>query len=49
MWAVVLEAANGDPLRAMQMEVELSEEWWVRYVQARRARAEAEQALKDNS
>lgn len=28
MWAVILDLANGDPLRAMEMEDRLSREWF---------------------
>lgn len=32
MWVAVLEAAGGDPLRAMEIEERISEEWWERWV-----------------
>lgn len=34
---MLLEAAGGDPLRAQQMENELSPEWWEFYLIYRRA------------
>lgn len=32
MWVLVLEAAGGNPLIAQQMENELTEEWWDRWI-----------------
>jgi len=27
----ILEAANGDPLRAQELEEKLAKEWWLKY------------------
>lgn len=30
-WVILLEAANGDPLRAQEIEENLTAYWWSRY------------------
>ncbi|MFA5457715.1 MAG: hypothetical protein WC261_08815, partial [Synergistaceae bacterium] len=37
-WAVVLEAAGYDPLRAQEMEEKLTEIWWERWLVDRNER-----------
>lgn len=32
IWMLILEAAHFDPLRAQEMEAELSERWWKNYL-----------------
>ena len=32
LWLVLMDAAGGDPLKAMHMEAELSQEWFERYL-----------------
>lgn len=39
-WAVILEAANHDPLRAMEIEAKVSQTWWSRYSFVRGLRAD---------
>lgn len=41
LWASILSAANGDPLRAMEIEERVSEEWWARWQAYSRAQAAA--------
>lgn len=31
LWASILLAANGDPLRAQEIEERVTEEWWERW------------------
>jgi len=38
---VILEAAGYDPLRAQEMEAQLSEEWWMRWLEDRNERVKA--------
>ena len=39
---LILEAANGDPLRASELERELTQGWWERYLVYRIEKAQAE-------
>lgn len=32
VWAVILSMAQGDPLRAQEIEEGLTEEWWFRWL-----------------
>jgi len=32
IWVTILEAAGEDPLRAQQIEMDISQEWWERYL-----------------
>jgi len=41
-WVLILEAANGDPLRASELERELTQGWWERYLVYRIEKAQAE-------
>lgn len=43
LWVMVLEAAGDDPLRAQEMEGQLSQLWWDRWMVNRRFRAEAQE------
>jgi len=38
---MILEAAGYDPLRAQEMETQLSEEWWERWLADRNERVNA--------
>ena len=40
-WVVILEAAGGDPLRAQEIENEVTQRWWERWVVVRKAKAQA--------
>ena len=31
LWVSILEAANGDPLRAQELEETLTKDWWLKY------------------
>lgn len=42
MWLVIMTLADGDPLRAQQMELELSEEWLSYGIAYRAEKAELE-------
>jgi len=44
---MILEAANFDPLRAQEIENELSAEWFDRWLIARKARADAEKLKRE--
>ncbi len=48
LWALVLEAAGMDPLRAQVIEDQVSAEWWMRYVTYRRAEAQAAKHLVES-
>jgi len=39
---IILEAAGHDPLRAMEIEEQCTEEWWARYLVDRDARVETQ-------
>lgn len=41
LWVVILDAAEGDPLRAQEMEERLSREWWERWMIYTREKARA--------
>jgi hypothetical protein len=43
---LILEAANYDPLRAQEIEKELSFEWWDRWLLDRKARIKAREAKR---
>jgi hypothetical protein len=43
LWVSVLEAAKGDPLRAQQIEKELTGYWWERWVLYQRESTKAEE------
>lgn len=36
LWVLTLEAAGGDPLRAMEIEEQVNEVWWTRLMVYRR-------------
>lgn len=38
LWAFLLDAANGDPLRAQELEANLEPEWWEYFLIYRRAK-----------
>lgn len=42
LWVQILYAAGGDPLRAQQIEAELSEEWWDHFIEYTHAAADAQ-------
>jgi len=42
----LLEAANYDPLRAMEIEEGISEEWWTRWFYDREMRIKIQEAKK---
>lgn len=42
IWVVTLEAASGDPLRAQEIEDQVSELWWTRLLVYRRETARAQ-------
>ena len=46
-WYLILEAANGDPLRAQEIEVNISQEWWERWMANRDAIVKAKKARDD--
>ena len=46
-WVAILEAAEGDPLRAMEIEEEISQEWWERYALWNKLKAEGQKAHLD--
>ena len=41
LWLLVLEAAQGDPLRAQVIEAELSRVWWERWLIYRQEQGKA--------
>jgi len=41
-WALILEAAGYDPLRAMEIEERIDQEWWQRWLVDRDARVSAQ-------
>jgi hypothetical protein len=43
-WPIVLEAANNDPLRAQEIEANLSRDWWEKYLVYRQEQAEIAKA-----
>ena len=47
-WVLIMDAAQGDPLKAQQMEENLSETWWERWLEWHTATAKVadEQARK---
>jgi len=46
VWVVLLDMANGDPLRAAQIEDELTQEWWERAVVYRSELAQAQKEME---
>jgi hypothetical protein len=48
-WAIILEAAHGDPLRAQEIEESVSAEWWHRWLADRNTRAEVQASEKKKS
>jgi hypothetical protein len=50
IWALILEAAQGDPLRASEIEANLTQEWWEYWRVWRNETAKANEELaKANS
>jgi hypothetical protein len=41
LWLMILEAAGWDPLRAQEMEANLSERWWMNYLAYREGASRA--------
>jgi len=41
IWAVILEAANYDPLRAQEIEERVNAQWWSRWLADRTERVNA--------
>ncbi len=46
VWALAFDAANGDPLRAQEIEEQVSERTWMRYLAYRREQARALEGIK---
>ena len=46
-WVAIMEAADGDPLRAQQLEDEISQSWWERYMLWAKLKAEGQKAHID--
>jgi len=42
-WVIILNAADNDPLRAQEIEEELSQYWWERYLIYRKEQSIAQQ------
>jgi len=48
LWALLLEAADGDPLRAMEIEENVSAEWWYRWLTWYSEKANAQPKSNDD-
>jgi len=46
VWVLILEAAGYDPLRAQEIEDNLTETWWNRWMYDREQRIKIEQAKR---
>ena len=44
LWVVVLDMADGDPLRAQEIEAGLSRDWWEKYMVYARERGRAQES-----
>ena len=46
MWGLLLEAAGYDPLRAMEIEENITQEWWERWLYDREQRIKIQEAKR---
>ena len=46
-WVAILEAAGGDPLRAQEIEDEISQDWWERWSLWNKLKAQGQKAHLD--
>jgi hypothetical protein len=45
LWVIILNAAGGDPLRAMEIEERISQEWWERMGEYNSIKADVDKEL----
>ena len=43
-WVAIMEAADGDPLKAQQIEDEINQVWWERYALWNKLKSEGQKA-----